>query len=254
METRVKFNSLGRKNIIYVWNTAYDSDMQHYCQGGQYIGSMAREFDTLGDGTTQHTPETAVTTENMIDYLSSLAFFVLDEGQEHLAAIAQEWPIKEDRAKCTFAFSVKHSKKIDRYYSTQENKVSTAKNKRHDRRWELVPEWADGSLESAYRILVQDKEYLCGLVRFSLYLHLRGIGYDLTGGFGWIAGYGLGLTDNNRFHDYSASFRCVDFMVQSYREMEHAKKSFDCLKHNLKLNIPGEEVAEEVVEEVKETK
>jgi len=250
METRVKFNSLARENIVYVWNTAYDSDMQHYCRGGQYIGSMARQFDTLGDGTTQHTPETAVTTENMIDYLSSLAFYLLNEGKENLDAVAQEWPVKEDRDKCTFAFSVKHSKKTDRYFSTQENKVSTAKNKRYDRRWELVPEWAEGSLESAYRILVQNRDYLCGLERFSLYLHLRSIGYDLTGGFGWIAGYGLGLTGNDRFHDYSASFRCVDSLVQSFREMEHAKGSFDCLKHNLKLNIPGEtEKAEEVVEE-----
>jgi hypothetical protein len=119
-----------------------------------------------------------------------------------------------------------------RYYNLQDQKVSSAAKYVHDRRWAIVPSWADGGLESVCSLLIPD--YRDSLSKFYFYQQLRRHP-DMSG---YVDGCLVGIPgpayDLLTCHCESA-FSVVDSLVRSYRQKEGAGRSMDCLRHNLEV-------------------
>lgn len=119
------------------------------------------QYSTFGDGDTQHSPAIRLCDyTTWADALVSLATGLIkldDDGAGKLqrsAALPDE--LQTDWIQ--WAATIRYDAEKVRYYSTQERKVSIAESHRHDKRWERVPEWADGSATSVARIFRQEYE------------------------------------------------------------------------------------------------
>jgi hypothetical protein len=120
------------------------SDMEHWdmCYRTPNILSYrAFYFETLGDGTTQHTPLNCVQNDGHIgvDWMLSLAHHLSAHPEDCEAARLGELfgyglPNRES---AQFVASIKEPKETDPaiYYSLAERKVSKSESKRHDKRW-----------------------------------------------------------------------------------------------------------------------
>lgn len=150
-----KFASIARPEYGYAINTDRYESARH----GRPLSVWAREFQTYGDGMIQHSPDYHVQVDHISDFCASLAAYLLalpdqEKRGEMLRGLRVYWPDHADRRNLAFAYSLKYDeKKRDRYYCLSDRKVSSAESKRHDRRWEQIPEWADGSVEAMVRII-----------------------------------------------------------------------------------------------------
>ena len=91
----------------------------------------------------------------MADYLAKNPQAFADCG-----SIGYEWMPDISDKQIAFAMSVIYKDMSDKgkrqYYSIGEQKVSTADKLRHDKRYEQVVEWCDGSPKAVYRLLYKD--------------------------------------------------------------------------------------------------
>jgi hypothetical protein len=169
---KLQFKSLARPGIVYV----LESERMDYREHHGAVGDYWYEFDTYGDGETQHTPLINTHQEHMKDWLGSL-LQVVAEDPGKCAQLSWNWPSQRSDEEVEFAFTVKHNaadeSKLSKqqYYSVNECKVSTSESKRNDRRYERVVEWMDGSVASAYGLLWRDG--MSTLERFALFMQVR---------------------------------------------------------------------------------
>ncbi len=131
-----------------------------------------RMFKTYGDGTVQHSGDWSVTLDYFADYLASLAA-VMVEDVELLTAVRFQFADRPNRDAIVFAASVrwKEGDNKTRYFSPKELKVSSSPSKYHDKRYEEVRDFHDGSAKSMYRILIP--EYARGLLAYSYATAIR---------------------------------------------------------------------------------
>jgi hypothetical protein len=133
----------------------YDSHPDGY-QGTVHCNF--RVYETFGDGQCQHSPDWPIARNLMADYLASLATVMLEDTQliDNTHYLIDCGPNQNQIA---FAASVVHKESDDgyqkrRYCSLSELKVSSSASKEHDRRYERIQPWCDGSPDSIYRILI----------------------------------------------------------------------------------------------------
>ena len=138
-----------------------------------FFSSKFRQYETYGDGLTQHSGDWSVQVEFLADYLASLATAML-AGDEELISHAR-WEFRADCSveKIEFAASVVFKmalrpdgqetgyEKTRRYFSVEERKVSSSPAKKYDKRYKEVESWCDGSAEAIYRMLIP--EYAKGM-------------------------------------------------------------------------------------------
>lgn len=154
---RRNFPSLASDQYAYCFDS--ESDFSGHARE---VSSHFKMFQTLGDGMTAHSPAWPITRENMVDYLFSLAAAMLDDADLRSAASYEIRAVGIEADSIEFARTVLYkeidqSKKFQRrYYSIAERKISMSESKRHDKRYEEVPRWADGEIESVQRLLWQD--------------------------------------------------------------------------------------------------
>jgi hypothetical protein len=159
-----RFPSLMNGNTVYTVHSS-STDLWDQCYHAHaHLGYYFGRFDTYGDGMVQHGPEVSVPQMFFGDFCASLAAHLLVHFAED-GFITGSWPQasnSETRKRLDFAFSLRapvHNDEgtwKDKYYSLELRKVTTNREKQHDKRWEKVPDWADGSVEAAYRILLPD--------------------------------------------------------------------------------------------------
>jgi hypothetical protein len=144
---------------------AYDSSPTY--RNNVVVDSHFEQFETYGDGLCQHSGSWSVGTEYIADYFLSLAVAMLAAEDttlvEEVSYIVGRRPADSS---IEFAKSVifnEHSK--TRYYSVDEEKISSSSTKQHDKRYERIEKWHDGSPEAIYRILIKD--YSSGIQRFA---------------------------------------------------------------------------------------
>ncbi len=166
-----KFISLAQPEM---YGYAYDTTVYDY---KAQVNGRFRMYQTYGDGLTQHSGDWSITREYLADYLASIVAFIiaqpeaLTETEENgydsnlLSRLQSDMsygiPCKEA---LDFAASViyKESDRNNRdytktrYYSVSERKVSASPSKRHDKRYEEIQEWQDGSPKAMYRMLVSE--------------------------------------------------------------------------------------------------
>ena len=125
-------------------------------------GGVSRKFvyfETYGDGSIQHAPDRPITWELLTDYLQSLGAAMLSNAELVEAA---DYELHEiiDAESIAFAASVvyKESDKDwskERYFSVKLRKMGT-RTKEHDKRYEKIRDWHDGSRAATYRMLAPE--------------------------------------------------------------------------------------------------
>jgi hypothetical protein len=168
----VRFPSLGRSaEFGYAIQTDISARSSSRATG-RPLADWAFEYQTYGDGLTIHSDPYRVQVTHIADFCASLAAFLLAprDPEEHdriFDGLSYTWPRPLERRDLTFAYSVRFdSKKPYRYYSMRERKVSSAESKQYDKRWERIPEQADGTLAGVLRILSPESWLMPG--RFTL--------------------------------------------------------------------------------------
>jgi len=126
-------------------------------RGRQPLSSQVMEFETYGDGLTKHSNSWCTQFEQLTDFCLSLTAAILNEPSHEIWKRLAYHASRHTERQLRFALSVKFNHKEGskrQFYSLAEQKITTA-DKRHDRRYEEVLDWHDGSPASAFRILTQ---------------------------------------------------------------------------------------------------
>jgi hypothetical protein len=128
------------------WNAARNSHRPLCTWAGAYF--------TYGDGLVQHSPDWPVQAESLGDFCASLATHLLSHPED-TAMVAGNWPQEDrySRETITFLAGLKYQEEKQRWYSLRDNKVSASESKRHDKRWEKIQTWCDGSMSSVLAML-----------------------------------------------------------------------------------------------------
>jgi len=148
------FRSIGNPDIAYTMHAqSLDYDLRRY---GPYVDSHAGMFLVYNDWPVQHSTESCVPVGQFSDWINSLAAHLVANPlrEDDLAMLADNWPRSNpENEKIVLACKIKYREDKRQYYSLQEEKVSTAESKRHDKRWEDVPSWADGGLSAVFGLV-----------------------------------------------------------------------------------------------------
>ena len=146
----------------YAFDTsAYSSS----CETHYYF----RQFETYGDGLIQHSGDWGVTFEYLADYCASLAEAMLS-NPDLVKAAGYAFRSNVDSDTLEFAASVVYDEKRDAWHSSKRRYVSMAlrkiggESKRHDKRFEEVNRYMDGSCASMMRLICG--EYTLGFDRY----------------------------------------------------------------------------------------
>ncbi len=150
-----KFASLAHsKEHAYAFDSdAYDSKAP--------MDAHFRMFQTYGDGLIQHSTDWPVTAEFLGDFLASFAVAMM-EDEELLDRAKYSLADRPSDQAIEFAATVvwKENPKT-RYFSAQEMRISSNPNKRHDKRYQELRDFHDGSPNSIFRVLIP--EYAHGM-------------------------------------------------------------------------------------------
>jgi len=150
------FSSIGRGNIGYEFNSdslSHTSD-SYYRNHAAYLGRGFLEYETYGDGNVKHNYSVPVLKENWIDFFTSLAFH-LENNRTDVETLYQSyyWPREVQREDIVFASTVIYKEDKPAWFNKNERKISRSESKKHDKRWEEVVSWMDGSPHSISWIL-----------------------------------------------------------------------------------------------------
>lgn len=136
-DSALTFPSLARPNMRYRLYESYDASPAHNWLRDSGISSHVSQFDTMGDGETQHAPEAVVPKTQMLDFLRSFFAIIhlLPEG-ELPKCIVRAFCYKSISAETmAFVWSLKYNENKTVYVNLSDNKKSTSESKRHDKRW-----------------------------------------------------------------------------------------------------------------------
>jgi hypothetical protein len=168
------FGSIGRGNVGYEFNSdslSHTSD-QYYRNHASYLGRGFLEYETYGDGNVKHNYSHPVGKEHWIDFFTSLALHLENNrGDVEILYQSYYWPRKAEREDIIFASTVIYKEDKPVWFNTNERKVSRSESKKHDKRWEEIVSWMDGSPHSISCILA--KEYSGALGIFLLLEQIR---------------------------------------------------------------------------------
>jgi len=208
------FKSIKRQGICYDIN----SKNWDFARGA--IHGDVKEYQTYGDGETRHSPAYSSIADNTYDFLVSLAHF-LNSNPDKAKELSQAmfWPSHTYRKNIKFYSELKANGK-EQYYSINELKTSRAESKRHDKRWEIVPEWADGSFQATFRFL-EEKKY-GSLERLCLYNELRDFYSEEHDSYCSIEGFGINSTEE--WHKMSSALHACQLILSAYRKLDSAQR------------------------------
>jgi hypothetical protein len=199
-----------------------------------HVADWAGRYDTYGHGIVQHSPEVTVGVDRMGDYCASLATFAAGDG-DAARLVGRHWPAPLSRATIRFLLGIRHVEGKRRYFNRQELKVSSSESKRHDRRWMEVPDWADGTVKSAYMLFdfPHPQSLLESWCRWS---QVRDLAFDELGV--WAGGTSslMGLEDGRAglsSGNLHTAMVALEAVAQAAQAVELRDRSLATLKGNL---------------------
>jgi hypothetical protein len=137
------------------------------------INSFFRMFETYGDGLIQHSHDWSIGPEHLADYLVSLAAHLV-EHMDLVSGIGMSFRNRQPVQTLDFAIDLRHNPAKYQWYSIDERKVSANGNKyRHDRRYEVLESWVDGTPQHVLRLLRRDYHSTWDELLNAHYLRLR---------------------------------------------------------------------------------
>ena len=227
-----KFASIEHAETI---GYAYDTD--GYTSNAA-VHSAFRAFQTYGDGMCQHSGDWSIQPEHVADYLFSLAAAMLEDTEltQYLYFKLAARPADEAIA---FAASVvfkpaaegsRYEKKA-RFYSVEERKLTATDSKRHDRRYEQVADWNDGTPSAIMRMICP--QYADGLERLQYATAIRDWLLKQDGGYMELAARFIGWTkdikpeynQNDAARDIMHALECVQNVCNAYTQRCAAESS-----------------------------
>lgn len=174
-DSTLTFSSISRSGIAYrfhgnsehLWSAAYRT-------AGMPLGPECGEYQTFGDGMTQHGPEFPVVAVNFADYCASLGAHlqVLLRGDrrelsdDQIEALMWRNPARprySDEA-IRFALTVVYKQQDGKrqYFNARDCKLRTVSASKdtlqYDKRWARVHERMDGSVDSAVYVLTRRED------------------------------------------------------------------------------------------------
>ena len=215
------FKSLKRKGIAYRIIEGYHSEYINNVG----LHSNVKEFLTYNDGLVQHSPDNIVSENAVLDFLSSLAIYLVDNPDQIKSLCKVFYLDYLDKNLLTFLSKLKYKEDKKIYYSFLERKISSNYNKRHDVRWSEVDPWMDGSLKSIITLYNLNNNYI-GFLRklhnFFQILEFKNTSIDLDF-------FGL---KNIRYIDLEYAYKVVWYLIEAEGYKNRAKRILDCLKNN----------------------
>jgi hypothetical protein len=208
------------------------------------------QYETYGDGLSQHSPEYPILQEVLTDYLASLASAMKDETALVEACLYEicRWP---SDAEIEFCASVKYKPAKEGtwrkpvYFSRQLRKISTSDSKQHDKRYAEVDEWCDGTPEAVYRMLIP--EYAVGIQMFTYAYAIREWFLHQPSGSGWMEMPSVFLkwhTENEAARQLKYAYEACYGYAKALRIRHEADQNLDNVRRYLAPKV--EEVAEKV--------
>jgi hypothetical protein len=225
METR--FASLGNPQTTgYVFVSSYPSDILFSYRNTFPAWSYALQYDTYGDGMTQHCPLYPVPIAGLADYCVSLASVAL-ENTELAHAIAGCLITPPNRDIIDFLAGLRSSETKTRFFNPRERKTSTQHAKRYDTRWHEIPSWASGSASDVYSLMNMTVDHISD--KLSQYLRYRDI-YDQLRAHGKTPGGFCEL-------DYDATYalETLELVAKSARARSQAEHLLKVYSHNRQI-------------------
>ncbi len=141
----------------------YAFDSEAWSTRGATVNQNFVQFETYGDGLCQHSHEWPITVEFMADYLASLATAMLqdDELIQRLSFPFSRQPsVKQIEFCASVVFKPQQEdggwEKKQRFFSIEQLKISSSEEKRHDKRYQQVERWCDGSATAIHRMLYRE--------------------------------------------------------------------------------------------------
>ena len=216
---RFVFRSIENTEHAYVWN-----DHGEYMRHGDPIDHRAGWFMVYNDYPVQHSLESHVQRHNLVDYIESLALALKEGPQVAREFVAQSWHRGCDKRDFEFVCGIKYRDDKTQYFCRNDRKVSASSTKRHDKRWDEVPSYANGSFSACMRLLYEGHESLLETANRAYLLMEYFNERDRWASGNCIAEY-LNLPD---LKDYPVRFRMSLGAIQGYvkavREVEYANR------------------------------
>lgn len=225
---------------------AYAFDSEAWTSDAE-VDPHFRMFSTYGDGICQHSGDWSIHLDHLADYLASLAVAMRDDDEllQRSAFSFLRAPSVEKIEFCAGVIFKESDRSWDkrRYYSVSERKLSSSRSKEHDKRYEEIREWNNGTPEAIYRMLTPDYcralEWYCIADAIRDWVLADGKrGYmQLTAQFlKWFDG------DRERAQDMRHAFGACRALAQAY----NLRCEADTHLENLKPSQVAEPAAEEV--------
>jgi len=229
MGKEITFRSQMNEKIGYCWRSgATDTPMSFYSNPSSFINSYATQFDCYDDYPTKHSPEYPVSATNMIDFLGSLAINLF-HNQDEIPIISSSWrDMKDSNEDILFYSNLKYNDEKIVYYSESERKISRSENKQYDRRWERIPRWADGSINSVVKFMT--KSYYGALDVIMLHRQVKKVLDIYDSSYSeYLQTIGI---EHSQIIILNQAIDSINYFVESYRNLDNAKRSMECLKTN----------------------
>lgn len=133
------------------WAYAFTTDPDYITARNPPVCNSFQRFETLGDGMCAHSPDYNIGTDCLLDYLQSIAVAMY---YDHELAKAMSYRLPDTPEKTLeFCRGLRFHEKHRQWYSLEDRQVSRSDSKRHDRRFEEVKDWHDGSADAISRTL-----------------------------------------------------------------------------------------------------
>lgn len=150
MSETLDFPSLTRNNVAYRLSADWPWDKR----GDSPLSLHLTEFDTCGDGMTQHSGSYCTQFCQMADACISLAqAYAKDPLNEAWGQLPYIFHETGDEI-CAFVQTLKYREDKAQWYNPSERKVSSSSKCQHDRRWEKVESWMDGSSKACASLIL----------------------------------------------------------------------------------------------------
>jgi len=175
------FASLERPEITYKWDKASDRPDSAFAGSTSvnYVSQYGFEYESLGDGKTQHGPTYLVAANRFSDFWVSMVIHLKDNPEDAVIISKQHSMINPvSNATLDFYSQIKNKKSKkngdkQRYYSKVLQKVGSQDRLQYDRRYERVPESADGSFHSIYGFVTAEYGFYSFTDRYLIVLSIK---------------------------------------------------------------------------------
>jgi hypothetical protein len=227
---------------------AFDSDA--WQRGNDYAAEAKfRMFETYGDGLTQHSGDWAVTFDYLGDYLLSLSAYMMEHREDvelfqRVSYIALAGPRQK---LIEFAAGLVWTEKDEpfgksRYFSVTEQKITRNQDKRHDKRYQELTKYHDGSAKSIYNIVLTDREWADGMEKLCTAFAIKRYADDSMQNL-WCDHptelLGLWKEDPNAFQKRTTlayGFRAIHALARSFQEWQSAECELSNYRNNTRIH------------------